>query len=487
MNGLYRRDFFYIGGQFQKPASNARIEVVSPSTEEAIGSVPEATPADIDAAVAAARLAARQPDGWPSWPVAERADALDRLADALDRRAEAMFAVKVDEVGATVGPPGASHGAPSLASRLLRTFTEFARAIPPDDVRDSRSTGLRLRVRRRPFEVVGAISPFNGALFLGLLKVVPAIASGATVVFKPPPQAPLEPYLLADALEEAGLPPGVVNVLPGGAEAGERLVTHPDVDRVAFTGSTAAGIRIAELCARSLKPVTLELGGKSAAILLEDLDLGAFIAKLGYLCYTLAGQNCYTNSRILVPRARYGEVVDAVAEASRHRVVGDPHDPKTEMGPVVSAAQRERIESYIRVGKEEGATLVTGGGRPSRLDRGFYLEPTVFAGADNSMRICQEEIFGPVVALIGYDDENEAVAIANDSQFGLAGTVWGADMEHAVTVAERVRTGTIGVNDYGIDFAAPFGGWKLSGIGWEFAREGLDQYSRYQTVLTPPV
>jgi len=303
------------------------------------------------------------------------------------------------------------------------------------------------------------------------------------VVLKPAPETPLDAYMLAEAAIEAGLPPGVLNIVAAGREVGEHLVTHPGVDKIAFTGSTAAGRRIAALCGEQLKRCTLELGGKSAAIICADADLDATVAGLMSASLMNNGQACVAQTRILVQRNRYDETVDALTAAVANMVVGDPMDPATEIGPLTSARQRERVEGYISAGRDEGASVALGGGRPSGLDRGWYVEPTVFTGVDNSMRIAQEEIFGPVLAVIPYTDESEAIAIANDSPYGLSGSVWSADNARATDIARQIDTGTVSVNGFMIEFCSPFGGYKDSGLGRELGPEGLSHYLEMKSIM----
>jgi aldehyde dehydrogenase (NAD+) len=339
-------------------------------------------------------------------------------------------------------------------------------------------------VRREPIGVVGAIVPWNYPQTLGAFKYGAALAAGCTVVMKPSPETVLDAFLLAEAIEAAGLPGGVINIVPGGRELGAYLVEHRDVDKVAFTGSTAAGRRVAEACGRLLRPVTLELGGKSAAIILEDADLD--LGKIGndLFAATLVnnGQTCYLGTRVLAPRSRYTEVVDTLAAFASSLAVGDALDPTTQIGPMASQRHRDRVEGYIAKGASDGARLVTGGGRPDGLDRGWFVEPTVFAEVDNAATIAQEEIFGPVLSVIAYSDEDDAVRIANDSDYGLGGTVWTSDPERGKAVARRVRTGTIGINRYLPDPGAPFGGVKASGIGRELGPGAISAYQQLKSI-----
>ncbi|TPQ16854.1 aldehyde dehydrogenase [Streptomyces sporangiiformans] len=476
-----RYDTFYIGGEWVRPTTSRTITPVNASTEEPLGQVPEGAEADIDRAVAAARAAFDDPSGWASWEPARRAEVMERLADAIDRRADGF----VDRVSAQNGMPVAvarqlETGYPSA---VLRYYTSLARDAVFEETRPGLFGGS-IEVRKVPVGVVAAIVPWNFPQALTMFKIAPAMATGCTLVIKPSPETVLDSYLLAEAVEEAGVPAGVVNIVPAGREVGAYLVAHPSVDKVAFTGSTAAGRAIAETCGRLLRPVTLELGGKSAAIVLDDADLDLTRIGEGLFGATLLnnGQTCFLGTRVLAPRSRYAEVVDAFTALAGSLTVGDASDAATQIGPMATARQRERVESYIAKGRGEGARLTTGGGRPDDLERGWFVQPTVFADVDNSAVIAQEEIFGPVLSLIPYDDVDDAVRIANDSDFGLGGTVWTADPERGAAVAHRVRTGTIGVNRYIPDPAAPFGGVKASGLGRELGPEGLTGYQQFQTV-----
>jgi aldehyde dehydrogenase (NAD+) len=340
-------------------------------------------------------------------------------------------------------------------------------------------------VRQEPVGVAGAIVPWNVPLFVTMLKFAPAMVAGSTMVLKPAPETPLDAFVLAEIAHDAGLPPGVLNVVPAGREVGEHLVTHPDVDKIGFTGSTTAGRHIASLCGQNLKRVTLELGGKSAAILLDDADIEQVIPNLLPSAIMNNGEACVAQTRIVTPRDRYDETVDALVEAMSAQVVGDPFDATTTVGPLVAERQRERVESYIAAGQDEGAKLALGGGRPSHLPKGWYVEPTVFVNVDNSMKIAQEEIFGPVLAVIPYSGEDEAIAIANDSDYGLSGTVWTADTERGIDVARQVRTGSITVNGFALAFQSPFGGFKSSGVGRELGPEGLQAYLESKQLNLP--
>jgi aldehyde dehydrogenase (NAD+) len=338
---------------------------------------------------------------------------------------------------------------------------------------------------REPAGVVGAVVPFNGPIMSATAKIAPALAAGCSIVFKPAPETPLDAFVLAEAAEAAGVPPGVVNVLPGEAIVGRALVTHPGIDRVVFTGSTAAGRAISEACAGTFKRLTLELGGKAAAVLLDDAPIESSIASILPMSYFNSGQACIALSRILAPRARYDEVVDAAVEATRAMTVGDPRDPATVLGPVISARHRTRIEGMIEQARSDGSRIAYGGGRPSRLERGWYVEPTVFRDVDNASYIAQNEVFGPVLAIIAHDGDDDAVALSNATPYGLSGAVFTADLDRAVAFAERVKVGTFGVNGYMLDFSLPFGGCKQSGIGREFGLEGLAENTEIKAIALP--
>ena len=342
-------------------------------------------------------------------------------------------------------------------------------------------------MRRAPVGVAAGIIPWNVPLFIIALKLGPAMAAGVPIVLKPAPETPLDSYLFAEAVIEADIPPGVINIVPSGRENAEYILRHPGVDKVSFTGSTAVGKHIASVCGEQLKRVTLELGGKSAAIVLDDVQLDdALLGEMVMSGLMNNGQVCGAQSRILAPRTRYEEVVEALGSAVGALAVGDPLDPVTQVGPLVAQRQRDRVEGFLKSGKAAGARVVTGGGRPSELPNGWYIEPTVFADVDNDMEIAREEIFGPVLSVIPYDTEDDAVRIANDSNYGLCGSVWTGDAEHGAEVGARVRTGVVAVNSSMIlDFRAPFGGFKQSGLGRELGPEGIDPYTEYQTIILP--
>lgn len=359
---------------------------------------------------------------------------------------------------------------------LLRYYAKLAETIELEEIRPRVDGNGTTVVQRTPVGVVGAIAPWNYPAVLSMFKLAPILASGSTVVFKPSPETSLDSFTMAQAAMEAGIPPGVINVVPGGPETGKYLVAHPGVDKVAFTGSTRAGKQIGKVCGEALKPVTLELGGKSAGIILEDAPIAETVTGLATASLLNTGQTCYMSTRILAPQSRYDEFVEAITAMVSSLSIGDPLDPDTVIGPLVSKAQKERVLGYIDKGKAEGARLTTGGSVPKGLDRGWYVEPTVFSNVDNSSTIAREEIFGPVLSVIPYSDESEAIALANDSEYGLGGTAWTEDSDRGLNVARQVSTGSFGVNNYNLDWGAPFGGVKSSGLGRELGPEGLDAY-----------
>jgi betaine-aldehyde dehydrogenase len=477
---MQRHDRLFINGDWVAPATNATIDVVSPHSEEVIARCAAAGEADVDRAVGAAR-AAFDDGPWPRLSAAERADAMARLLGALQQRSAEMATTITAEMGAPIS--FSNMGQVMAANMVLNYFTDLARTYPFEDVRDGMLGPVV--VRREPVGVAAAIVPWNVPQFTAMLKLGPALAAGATVVLKPAPETPLDAVLLADAIIAAELPRGVVNIVPAGREVGEYLVRHAGVDKVSFTGSTAAGRRIAAFCGEQLKRVTLELGGKSAAIILDDADLESTLAGLLPGMIMNNGQACVAQTRVLASRRRYGEIADALSGALGAVTVGDPMDPATFCGPLVAARQRERVEGYIKIGRDEGARVAVGGGRPAGQPTGWYVEPTLFVDVDNRMRIAREEIFGPVVSLIPYIDEADAVRIANDSDYGLSGTVWTADVDRGLDVARRVRTGTYTVNNFMMEFSAPFGGFKCSGLGRELGPEGLNAYLEPKTICLP--
>lgn len=468
----------YINGGWTAPATGERIAVHSASTEAKIGSVPEAKQADIDTAVGAARKAFEDPTGWAHWSAERRGEVLERFAVALEARGRDTARRVSQQNGMPIWL--AEQFEASFPPLLLRYYSQLV-AGGEEEIRQG-MLGRQSLVLRGPIGVVAAIVPWNVPQAITFLKLAPALAAGCTVVLKPAPETVLDAFLMAEAALEAGLPAGVLNIVPAGREVGAYLVEHPGVDKVSFTGSTAAGRAIASQCGKLLRPVTLELGGKSAAIVLDDADLGSSIESFFASTLLNNGQICWLSTRVLAPKSRYDEIVDTITGMASSLSIGDPLDPANQMGPLVSERQRQRVEHYIAVGKKEGGRITSGGGRPAGLDRGWYVEPTIFADVDRKATIAQEEIFGPVLSIIPYENDLDAVDVANDSDFGLAGSVWTADPERGANFARKVRTGTIGVNGYSNDPYSPFGGIKSSGMGRELGPEGLLPFQQLKTI-----
>ncbi|MGE2728754.1 aldehyde dehydrogenase [Mycolicibacterium vaccae] len=475
-----RQDEVFIGGTWQAPSGAGRIEVVSPHSEVTVASVAAASPADVDRAVAAAREAF-DAGPWPRTDPAERIAVLRRFGERYGQRRSEMADLITTEIGAPTS--FAQRAQVALPWSMIDAFCDLAESYPWHEIRPGRY-GADIRVLREPVGVVAAVVPWNMPQFLIVTKLVPALLAGCAVVLKPAPESPLDALLLAEILEEVGLPPGLVSVVPGDGTVGGYLVGHPGVDKVSFTGSTAAGKAVAAACAADLKRVSLELGGKSAAIVLDDADPAAVAAAVRAASMSNSGQICNALTRILVPRSRADEFTDALAAEVSALLVGDPGDPATQIGPLVARRQQQRVTGYLEQGVRDGARVVVGGpGVPDGLDRGWYVKPTLFDRADNAMSIAREEIFGPVLTVIAYSDTDEAIAVANDSPYGLAGSVFTADDERGLQVATAVRTGTLGVNQgYPMDPFAPFGGVKASGYGRELGPEGIDSYTETKSI-----
>ena len=466
----------YIGGEWVASTGQGSIPVVNPATEETIATVPEGSVEDVDRAVRAARLAFR---AWAATPLAERARLLGGLRDGIAARQAELAATITAEMGAPAKV--ALNVQTGLPLQVLDSYIELA-----GTAEQAETIGNSV-VLREPVGVVAAITPWNYPLHQTIAKVAPALLAGCTVVHKPSEVAPLSAHVLAEIAEAIGLPGGVYNLISGsGVVVGEALAQHPDVDMVSFTGSTRAGRRVSELASATVKRVALELGGKSANVILADADVPTAV-KVGVAnCFLNSGQTCTAWTRMLAPSSRYDEVVALAAEAARGYTVGDPTDPRTRLGPLASEAQRDRVLAYIQQGITEGARLVAGGANGDGVpDRGYYVAATIFADVAADATIAQEEIFGPVLSIIRYGDEDDAVRIANASQYGLAGAVWSADPDHAIAVARRLRTGQVDINGGRFNPSAPFGGYKQSGNGRELGRHGLEEFLLVKSLQLP--
>ncbi|WP_442818342.1 aldehyde dehydrogenase family protein [Streptomyces sp. NBC_01237] len=478
----------FIGGEWTEPA-DGHYEVINPATEEVVGLAPEASAAQVYEAAAAAREAFA---GWSRTRPEERAAILDRAADLVQRDFAAHAALAQAESGATTRTARGMQVAVGAAR-----FRRYARgALEPVEeglapqINEAGPMGragvFGALAVRQPVGVVTCITSYNNPWANPAGKIAPALAMGNTVVVKPAPQDPLSVYRMAEALAEAGVPPGVVNVVTGsGAGAGEAAVDSPDVDMVSFTGSTAVGQRIAEVCGRGMKRQLMELGGKGAALVLDDADLDAAVAGIGTTFSFYSGQICTAPTRVLVQRGVHNRLIGKLTAYAARLPVGDPTDRGTVVGPVISAAHRDRVEAYVELGRKEGARVVTGGERPERAGRGFYVAPTLLADCTNDMRVVREEIFGPVVVVVPFDDEEEGIALANDSDYGLLDYVWSGDVARAFRVARRLRAGGVGVNTIGRNMEAPFGGFKKSGVGRDVGSYALHAYSETQAIVWP--
>ena len=470
-------DKFFIGGSWARAAANDKLNVISPVTEETVMTFAAATPADVDAAVAAARRAFDH-GPWPRMSAEQRGDMLLKVAKELEKRLPELAQAWTTQVGAPISfTRYASGQAPGL-------FAYYGNLIKQTKLVDERTRydGRKARIVREPVGVVAAITPWNAPMVLLCYKVAAGLAAGCTIVSKPAPETPMDAYILAECIEAAGLPPGVFNVIPAGRETGDYLIRHKGIDKIAFTGSTIAGRHIAAVAAERFTRTSFELGGKSAAVILEDAKVEQVLPSLVPFSMPITGQVCFSLTRVLVPESRAQELLDAYVGAVSKVKVGDPMSKETQMGPLTMARQLERVQGYIAKGKSEGAKLVLGGGRPKGLNRGYFVEPTVFSNVDTKMTIAQEEIFGPVVSFISYKDLDDAATKANDTIYGLHGAVYTADPEAGYAMARRMRSGSITVNGMIVDPQMPFGGFKQSGIGREGGIEGLDNYFELKTV-----
>ena len=470
---MHERPHLYIDGSWVEPNGEGRIEVINPASERVIGSVPVGSESDANAAVEAARAAFT---GWSESTIDERSNYLNLLSSALKDRGEEIAELITSEVGTPIEYSRmAMVGTPRVVSRSYAKILDgFAWE---EEIRNS-------IVVKEPIGVVAMITPWNFPLHQIIGKVAPAIAAGCTMVLKPSKEAPLNAFVLADILDEIGLPNGVFNLISGhGREIGETLASHPEVDMVSFTGSTNAGVRVSELAAPSVKRVTLELGGKSANIILDDADIPRAASSAIYACFANSGQECSALTRLLIPEDSREEVVEVIASKIGRYTVGDPMDGTSKCGPLVSKRQQESVSRYISTGIDEGATLVAGGeGMPDDLDSGFYVRPTVFADVTPEMTVFREEIFGPVLCITTYSNEEEAIELANDSEYGLSGGVWSGDESRAMKVARKLRTGQVSINGGAFNVTAPFGGYKKSGLGRELGVHGMEEFLETKSI-----
>jgi len=481
---LGQRNTVYVEGAFVPALAQARLQVVNPATGAVIGEVPSCGVEDVDRAVIAAR-AAFDHGPWPTLPASVRADALDRIADVLVARTEAIAATLVAETGMAAMWAVPIHV--GVAIDFLRYYAELARKQPFEEIRPSPIVQAEVVVRQCPVGVVAAMVPWNIPLLGALAKIAPALAAGCTVVYKPSPETPLVAYLLAEAVHEAGLPDGVFNFVTADVEGSQRLVSHPDVDMVAFTGSTAVGREIARACAEDFRRCALELGGNAAAIVLDDAP--AELLAVGLAATALAvnnGEACIAQRRVLAPRSRYDEIVAILAATASALPVGDPAAAGTVIGPMITAAHRDRILDYIEEARSDGAVVAAGGCIPEGHEAGFFVAPTVLANVTNTMRVAREEVFGPVVCVIAYDTVEEAIAIARDTEYGLSSSVWTTDLSRAEQIGRQLRVGSVYVNaTLALDPAIPFGGFANSGTGRELGPEGLTEYTETQSIFVP--
>ncbi|AWK74538.1 aldehyde dehydrogenase [Rhodococcus oxybenzonivorans] len=478
------RDQIFIGGRWVDSTGDEWVDVVDSFTEEKVARVRTATVEDVTKAVAAARESFDRGE-WASRTMAERADVLDAIADRLEQRVDELTPIGVIEVGV---PVSVSRPTQQMTGGLFRAVATVAREFEVSEER-CRADGGISRIVKEPTGVVAAIIPWNGPIGTIAFKLAPALAAGCSVVLKTAPEAPISPSIFADIIAElvaeGRIPEGVVSVLCADREVSESLVTNPDVDHVTFTGSTAAGRRIMSLAGERIARVSLELGGKSAAIILDDADINHVLQTLPMGGCMQSGQACIALTRVLVSRKRHDEVVEALKAAYGSLPMGNPWEPTNFLGPLASKRQQDRVLGYIDIAKEDGAKVVLGGGRPEGLDTGFFVAATLIDDVQPDSRIAQEEVFGPVISVITYEDEEDAIAIANNSVYGLSGAVYTEDLDHGFEVARRIRTGTISVNTATMDFTLPFGGYKQSGVGREGGIEGLEEFFEIKTVHLP--
>jgi aldehyde dehydrogenase (NAD+) len=476
---LANPDRFFVGGAWVEPSTGSEFVVVNPSTEEPLLQVAEGGADDMDRAVAAARQAFDH-GPWPRLSHHERAGYLRAIADALDERAADLSYLWSAQMGIL---HSAAMATMSRCGAMFRSYAALADAFAFEERLTPTLGGATALLVREPVGVVGAIIAWNGPIIMIANKIAPALLAGCTVILKASPEAPGEAYVFAEVAEAVGLPPGVVNVVTADREVSELLVRDRRVDKITFTGSTAAGRRIGSICGERVARVTLELGGKSAAVIFDDYDLAAAAASLTENACAMTGQVCASLTRVVVNRNRQADLVDALRAAFEQKRVGDPFDPASDMGPLATRRQFERVQGYIEKGIAEGARLVTGGRRPRHLERGFFLQPTLFADVDNSSTIAQEEIFGPVLCVVPADDEEHAIEIANDTIYGLNNSVYTSDVGRALSAARRLRSGTVGHNAKRADLGIAVGGYKESGIGREGVREGLHPFLELKTII----
>lgn len=470
----------YINGTRERSTGADLLDVISPSTEELFARVEAATSDDVDRAVAAAR-GAFDSGPWGRSTLGERLEVLERFRALYASRRDDIAHLITNEMGSPITLSRSNQATSPLL--MLDAYIDIARNYPFDELRQG--GGGSALVTREAVGVVAAVVPWNVPQVAAMQKVAPALLAGCTVVLKPAPETPLDAFEMADMLHEAGLPDGAFNIVVADRDASEHLISHAGIDKVTFTGSTAAGRRIAAICGNDLRRVTLELGGKSAAIFLEDADVSLAVEALRLGSFRNAGQICSLKTRVVAPRGRAEEIVDGLVGLVESMPVGDPFDDGTQVGPLAGARHRDRVESLIEAGRAEGAEIAHGGGRPAGLDKGYFVEPTIFTGVQPGMRIAQEEVFGPVLAVLTYDTVEEAIAIANDSAYGLSGAVFSADVDRGIEVARRIRTGSVEINGSPAGLYAPVGGFKDSGIGREAGREGFEAYLETKSLGLP--